>query len=176
MLRTLGGPNVLYINSFTKKLLPPLRVGYLVASDELMPSLLAAKRLGTLGNAWISEAIVAEFLERGYYDTHLMTMQRELDERYTLCLELLRERMPEGVRWTTPGGGPTLWLDVPKRISLDRLGASVRARGVSIESITGAFDGPAHLHGFRVSYAFLARETLDRALGLVAEAIREELS
>jgi DNA-binding transcriptional MocR family regulator len=29
------------------------------------------KRLSTLGNAWLSEAVVAEFLERGYYDTHL---------------------------------------------------------------------------------------------------------
>ena len=64
----------------------------------------AAKRLGTLGNAWISEAIVAEFLGRGYYDTHLATLQRELDDRYTRCLELLRERMPEGGR--RPGEGP----------------------------------------------------------------------
>jgi DNA-binding transcriptional MocR family regulator len=176
MLRTLGGPNVLYINSFTKKLLPSLRVGYLVASDDLMPSLLAAKRLGTLGNAWISEAIVAEFLGRGYYDTHLAAMQRELDERYARCLELLAERMPEGVRWTTPGGGPTLWLELPMKVSLDRLGERLRARGVNLESASGAFDGPAHLHGFRVSYAFLAPETLDRALELVADAIGKELS
>jgi 2-aminoadipate transaminase len=176
MLRTLGGPTVLYINSFTKKLLPSLRVGYLVASDDLMPSLLAAKRLGTLGNAWISEAIVAEFLGRGYYDTHLAALQRELDERYARCLELLAERMPDGVRWTTPGGGPTLWLEVPMKISLDRLGERLRGRGVHIEWASGAFDGSPHLHGFRVSYAFLAPETLDRALELVAEAIREELS
>ncbi|HTB75468.1 MAG TPA: PLP-dependent aminotransferase family protein [Polyangiaceae bacterium] len=174
MLRTLGGSNVLYINSFTKKLLPSLRVGYLVASDALMPSLLSAKRLGTLGNAWISEAIVAEFLGRGYYDTHLATVQRELDQRYTRCLELLRERMPDGVRWTTPGGGPTLWLEVPKNISLERLGARLQGCGVNIESVANAFDGPPHLHGFRISYAFLPPETLDRAIGLVSEALVAE--
>ncbi len=178
MLRTLGGSNVLYINSFTKKLLPSLRVGYLVAADALMPSLLSAKRLGTLGNAWISEAIVAEFLGRGYYDTHLATLQRELDQRYTRCLELLRERMPDGVRWTTPGGGPTLWLEVPKKISLERLRVRLQARGVNIESaadaFAGPFDGPPHLHGFRISYAFLPPDTLDRAIGLVSEALVAE--
>jgi DNA-binding transcriptional MocR family regulator len=84
--------------------------------------------------------------------------------------------MPEGVRWTTPGGGPTLWLEVPMKISLDRLGERLHTRGVNIESASSAFDGPPHLHGFRVSYAFLAPETLDRALSLVANAIREELS
>ncbi len=165
---------MLYINSFTKKLLPSLRVGYLVASDALMPSLLSAKRLGTLGNAWISEAIVAEFLGRGYYDTHLATLQRELDQRYTRCLELLRERMPDGVRWTTPGGGPTLWLEVPKNISLERLGARLQAHGVNIESAADAFDGRPHLHGFRISYAFLPPDTLDRAVGLVSEALVAE--
>jgi DNA-binding transcriptional MocR family regulator len=84
--------------------------------------------------------------------------------------------MPEGVRWTTPGGGPTFWLEVPMKVSLDRLGERLRARRVSIESTSGAFDGPSLLHGFRVRYAFLAPEALDRALELVAYAIREELS
>jgi 2-aminoadipate transaminase len=176
MLRTLGGSNVVYINSFTKKLLPSLRVGYLVATEELMPSLLSAKRLATLGNCWLSEAIVAEFLGRGYYDTHLSALQRELDDRYTRCLERLRACMPEGVRWTTPGGGPTLWLELPQQVDLPRLGALLRDRGVTIESTTNAFEGEPHLHGFRVSYAFLAPDTLERALGIVGEAIAAELS
>jgi DNA-binding transcriptional MocR family regulator len=62
------------------------------------------------------------------------------------------------------------------KVSLERLGERLRGRGVNIESATGAFDGRPHLHGFRVSYAFLAHATLERAVGLLAEAIREELS
>src|SRR5690606_4637352 len=62
MLRALGGNHVLYVNSFTKKLLPSLRIGFVAASRELVPSLVAAKRLSVLGNAWLTEAIVAEFL------------------------------------------------------------------------------------------------------------------
>ena len=76
MLRALGGKDVLYVNTFTKKLLPSLRVGFVAASPELVPTLVAMKRLSTLGNAWLTEAIVAEFLDRGYYDTHLAQLQR----------------------------------------------------------------------------------------------------
>src|SRR5262245_62040934 len=86
MLRMLGGKDVLYVNSFTKKLLPSLRVGFVAAAPALVPTLVAMKRLSTLGNAWLTEAIVAEFLDRGYYDTHLQSLQRALDARYAACL------------------------------------------------------------------------------------------
>jgi DNA-binding transcriptional MocR family regulator len=79
MLRMLGGKDVLYVNSFTKKLLPSLRVGFVAAAPQLVPTLVAMKRLSTLGNAWLTEAIVAEFLDRGYYDTHLQALQRAPD-------------------------------------------------------------------------------------------------
>jgi DNA-binding transcriptional MocR family regulator len=47
---------------------------------------------------------------------------------------------------------------------------------VSIESTTNAFEGEPHLHGFRVSYAFLPPETLERAVEIVGTAIAEERS
>ncbi|HZU85752.1 MAG TPA: PLP-dependent aminotransferase family protein [Polyangiaceae bacterium] len=171
-LRALGGPGVLYANSFTKKVLPSLRVGFLVADEALVPDLVAHKRLSTLGNNWLSEAILAEFLDRGYYDTHLAALQRELDARYASCLAALDELMPEGVRWTTPGGGPTLWLELPREIDLEALRQRLAARRVVIETAASQFAGEPHLHGFRVSYAFSPPDALRRGL----EALRDEIS
>lgn len=172
-LRALGGPNVLYCDSFTKKLLPSLRTGYLVAAPELVPSLIAAKRVATLGQASLIEAALAEFLERGYYDTHLQRMQTELEARYLHALEVLRALFSEpDVRFGTPGGGPTIWLELPRTIDLARLRADALAKKVAIEDASTHFIGPAHLHGFRVGYAFLAPEVLTRSLEIVAEAVR----
>lgn len=172
-LRALGGENVLYVNSFTKKLLPSLRVGFVVAPDELVPILVAQKRLSTLGSPWLPEAALAEFLDRGYYDSHLAALQAALDQRYRACLEVLRELMPEEVRWTTPGGGPTLWLDFPRGFPLPKLSAALLARSVFIEDSTPAFFGEPHLNGFRVSYAYLPEAELRRALEAVAEESRK---
>jgi DNA-binding transcriptional MocR family regulator len=171
-LRLLGGENVLYVNSFTKKLWPALRIGYLVARRDQVPALVATKRLGTLGCPPLLEEALAEFLGRGYYDAHLTRLQAELDRRYQACLEALRELMPEDVRWTTPGGGPTLWLDLPGKVSLPALAAALAARGVEIEDASSSFFGQPHLHGFRISYAFAPPEDLRRGL----EAIAGELA
>jgi DNA-binding transcriptional MocR family regulator len=172
MLRMLGGRDVLYVNSFTKKLLPSLRVGFVAASPALVPTLVAMKRLSTLGNAWLTEAIVAEFLERGYYDTHLASLQTALDARYAACLAALDDLMPDGVKWTHPGGGPTLWLELPRSVDLAPLEAHLARRGVHIASSSAAFVGAPNLHGFRIAYAYLHEDEMRRALTIVADALR----
>jgi DNA-binding transcriptional MocR family regulator len=175
MLRALGGKHVLYVNSFTKKLLPSLRVGFVAAHPSLVPTLVAMKRLATLGNAWLSEAIVAEFLARGYYDTHLATLQRALDARYAACLAALEELMPDGVRWTRPGGGPTLWLELPDPVRVDDIAADLAPRGVAVSSTSAALVGAPYLRGVRIAYAYLREDEMRRALGLLAQAIRDQL-
>jgi len=172
MLRMLGGKQVLYVNSFTKKLLPSLRIGFVAASPELVPTLVAMKRLSVLGNAWLTEAVVAEFLDRGYYDTHLQSLQRALDLRYAACLAALDELMPDGVRWTRPGGGPTLWLELPREVDLVALEAHLARRSVLISNASASFVGPAHLHGFRIAYAYLSETEMRGALTILADALK----
>ena len=173
MLRMLGGKDVLYVNSFTKKLLPSLRIGFIAASPAIVPTLVAMKRLSTLGNAWLTEAIVAEFLDRGYYATHLAQLQRELDQRYAACLEALDELMPEGVRWTRPGGGPTLWLEIPRSVPYAELEPYLAKRGIHVSNASAAYVGEAHLHGFRLAYAYLSQSEMRNALTIVADALRD---
>ena len=174
-LRLLGGANVLYMNSFTKKLWPALRIGYLVAPEALVPTLVAAKRLSTLGSPPLLEATLAEFLDRGYYDTHLDRLQAELDRRYQACLATLREVMPPEVRWTTPGGGPTLWLDVPRAVDLRQLRQALAARAIDIEDASVAFAEASPLHGFRVSYAHAPMDDVRRGLLAVAQELECQL-
>jgi GntR family transcriptional regulator/MocR family aminotransferase len=170
-LRALGGPRVLYVNSFTKKLLPSLRIGFVLADSAAVPALVAAKRTSVLGGNLLAEQALFEFLDRGYYDTHLAQLQRALDERYQACLAALRETMPSTARWTTPGGGPTLWLDLPRGTDLVRLRARMAARGIHIEPGETNFIGTPHLCGFRIGYARHPPAALARAIAALAEEI-----
>lgn len=171
-LRALGGSNVLYANSFTKKLWPSLRLGYLVANEQTRDTLVAAKRISTLGNAALPEATLCEFIERGYYDTHLKNLHSALDQRYQLCLHALWELLPEQVRFSQPGGGPTLWLELPRAVDLSQLQSQLSERGIVVESAARHFYGEPHLHGFRVSHAFFPPDVLRGALEILGGVLR----
>ncbi|MGZ6371229.1 MAG: aminotransferase-like domain-containing protein, partial [Bdellovibrionota bacterium] len=174
-LRSLGGERVLYANSFTKKLLPSLRLGYLLANDETLPSLMASKRVSTLACPTLMEMALFEFLDRGYYDSHLRALHRELDVRYLRALEVLREYLPAEVRFTTPGGGPLIWLEFPRGVSLPGLRERLAARRVQIEDPSGVFIGAPHLNGFRVGYAFLSPKDFERGIEILSQEIRKDL-
>jgi GntR family transcriptional regulator/MocR family aminotransferase len=174
-LRARGGEGVLYINTFTKKLLPALRLGYIVGNRHTTPALVASKAASCLGLSSIVEAALFEFLDRGYYDVHLKQLQPELDQRYRHCLRLLRELMPDGVRWTASGGGPSLWVEIPSQVDREQLRVRLEARGVTIRLSNEAFFGTPHLNGFRIGYALLPPEDMQRALEIVADALQDAL-
>ena len=73
------------------------------------------------------------------------------------------------------GGGPTLWLEIPRAIDLAALEPHLARRGVHVSNSSAAFIGPAapHLHGFRVAYAYLSEDEMRRALTIVGDALRE---
>jgi GntR family transcriptional regulator/MocR family aminotransferase len=175
-LRARGGDGVLYINAFTKKLLPALRLGYILGNPHTTPALVASKTASCLGLSSIVEAVLFEFLDRGYYDVHLKQLQHELDTRYQHCLQLLRQTMPEGVQWTTPGGGPSLWLEIPARVNRAQLRTRLERRGVMVHLSDEAFFGIPHLNGFRVGYALLSPAVMQRGIAILAEELQQALA
>ncbi len=175
-LRALGGDQVLYMNSFTKKLLPSLRIGYLVANDATIETLLMAKQLSTSGVPGLIEAALFEFLDRGYYDTHLKYIQEQLDIRYKSCIDLLRELMPEEIHWTSPGGGPVLWLEVPQKVNLKNLAETLKSQGILIQLSHNTFFGKPHSHGFKIGYAFLNQEEMEECLSITSKEIKKQLN
>lgn len=174
-LRAMGGSNVLYMNSFTKKVLPSLRIGYLAANDLTVETLLMAKKASTIGVPALIEAGLFEFLDRGYYDTHLKNTQEELDVRYEHCLGLLRQFMPAEVKWTSPGGGPVLWLELPVAVDLDVLKKRLEDVGVVVQLSDDAYFGRSIRHGFKIGYAFLTTNEMEEALDKTAQEIQRQM-
>lgn len=174
-LRSLGGEGVLYMNAFTKKTLPSLRVGFVACDEHTLPALVQAKKLAINGSPALLEEALCELIADGSYDAHLQKVQRELAARYLHCLAALRSLLPAQTRWTLPGGGPLLWLELPSQISVEAVIAELAQHGVLVNSQREAFAGAPHLHGFMIGYAFPDPDEMTRAIETLAAVMKRHL-
>jgi DNA-binding transcriptional MocR family regulator len=91
------------------------------------------------------------------------------------CLDVLRATMPDGVSWTTPGGGPSVWIEFPRQVDLRQLQACLAERNVLIDLSEDWFLDTPHLHGTRIGYGLLPSHALQRGIEILAEELERLL-
>ncbi len=121
---------VIYVNTFSKILMPGLRIGYLVASGPVYSRLLDCKNVLDLATSQPIQRGLQAYISVGRYQTHLRRACRVYRQRRDAALEALASHMPTGVRWLVPRGGLFLWLELPDPWSADDLFPVAAAEGV----------------------------------------------
>ena len=77
---------VLYVGTFSKVLLPALRLGYMVVPPDLIDAFLAARSIDGLHSPVIDQIVVAEFLAGGHFARHLRRMRALYAQRQDALL------------------------------------------------------------------------------------------
>lgn len=129
-LRALDG-QVTYVGSFSKKLIPALRVGFIVCPAELQRHLTPLKHAMDLGTSALLQYALAEFLERGYLRRHLLDAQRTYSARRDALAEALAG-LPADVSCELPRFGLALWIALPDSIDADAVFDAALRRGVLV--------------------------------------------
>lgn len=80
---------VIYVGSFSKTLLPMLRLGFLVAPASLAPALRTARRLSDWHGELPTQAALARFIDEGLLARHIRKATREYAARHALIAETL---------------------------------------------------------------------------------------
>ena len=70
-----SGQRVLYAGTFSKVLMPALRLGYLVVTPELCEAFVQAARVATMGPPVLEQAVVAAFMQKGHFARHIRRMR-----------------------------------------------------------------------------------------------------
>jgi GntR family transcriptional regulator / MocR family aminotransferase len=115
------GGHVIYISTFSKMLMPGLRVGFLVASGPVYEQLLARKRAEDLATSNLMQRALEAYITVGRYQAHLRRACQAYRRRRDTMLTALTHTMPPGTRWLTPQGGLFIWLQLPEGLSANEL-------------------------------------------------------
>ena len=104
---------VLYVGTFSKVVFPGLRVGWIAAPRPAVEILTSIQHAANLAGNTLAQVAAEQFCRRGELEAYLRRIHRVYRRRMRTMLEGLEEHLPEGLRWTRPVGGYTLWMTLP---------------------------------------------------------------
>lgn len=150
-LRTLDG-EVVYLGTYSKKLIPALRIGYLVCPRALRLAVAQLKQAMDLGTSALLQHALAEFLERGYLGPHLAMARTEYRRRRDALEAALHRHLPRAARWKRPVTGVGLWIPAPPGLDVERLFSEAQRAGVVVSPSHLYEVGGARRQGIRLTY------------------------
>jgi GntR family transcriptional regulator/MocR family aminotransferase len=107
------GERVLYAGSFSKTLYPALRLGYLVAPNDMTEAFLRASKLLGGGLPGLEQRVVAAFMEQGGFARHIRRMRALYGKRRHALTAALIRVFGEGVDVELESGGMHLLARFP---------------------------------------------------------------
>jgi DNA-binding transcriptional MocR family regulator len=170
-----GDDLVTYIGTFTKTLIPGLRVGYMVATAASYQAILKQKLLNDFHVSTVSQAIVSEYLASGRYRRHLNQLRRYHFQTRNAMLQALETHFPSEVSWTVPNGGLFLWVHLPNRVAIPALCQQAAAQGILIANGAAFFPAQKGYPALRLNYSH-AIEQIETGIAIVGELLHTHLS
>jgi DNA-binding transcriptional MocR family regulator len=165
-------PEVVHIGTYSKRLIPALRVGYLVCPRALADKVVALKTDQDLGTSGLLQHALAEFLSRGYMRAHMTKSVREYRARRDALEAALKASLPPEITWKHAPRGLFLWLPMPPGVSAEAVFEEARRLGVLV--IPGAMFRVSDREqpGLRVCFCRETPTRLAEGAKRLAEAIR----
>lgn len=168
--------HIVFIMSFSKTVIPGLRVGCVVADGPILSKLIEAKSLADRFTSPLIQRTLWRYLTSHHYRRDLETARDTYRRRRDAILRVLSEVMPVDITWSRPAAGFNLWLRLPDRISATEVFEEGLKEGVSC--IPGDLC-LAHVpppSGLRVSFADNHEDVTAEGIRRLARAITRLLS
>ncbi len=164
---------VLYLGSFSKVLVPGLRLGYVIAPKALFPKLLQAKQAADLHTPGFNQRIVHEVVRNGFLQHHLPTVRaRYQAQRDAMRVALERHLAPLGCRFNTPAGGMFFWVELPRGLDAMALLPQAVEAGVAYVPGSAFYCADAAAHTLRLSFVTVSAERIAAGIEKLAGVLR----
>lgn len=161
---------VIYVGSLSKSLAPGLRIGFVVASAELIAELRALRRLMLRHPSTFVQRAFALFLSLGHYDAQLRRLALAQRERCAAVLAALARHAPQCEAVPINGGG-SCWVRLPEGVSAAELAVRAAERGVLVEPGDVFFHSPGGRGHIRLGYQSIGKAAIEPGIRVLAETL-----
>jgi GntR family transcriptional regulator/MocR family aminotransferase len=164
-----AGRRVIYVGSFSKVLLPALRLGFMVPPSGLRAALEKAKYLTDLYSATVEQAALARFMAEGGFADHLQKMREAYRNRRDTVVRLLQRDFADVL--TLIPGSAGLHVTASGLVDMWPLVRAARQAGVWLYSLGDFTELQNSAHGLVFGYGAIPADRIEAGLGRLRELL-----
>jgi GntR family transcriptional regulator/MocR family aminotransferase len=172
-LQGLAPDRVVYIGTASKTVSPALRLGWLVAPNDLIGALEREKGFDDMGSALLEQLAFARFVDGGDFARYLRRVRPIYRRRRDATVAAVSELMPEA-RWQGATAGLHLHVLLPEGVDERALAIAAYDRGALIEDGAWHWANRAQAPpSIVLGYGAVTEPLIRRAVGIIAAALEE---
>jgi 2-aminoadipate transaminase len=166
---------VVYQSTVSKTIAPGLRIGWVVASEEIRRKLTIAKQAADLHTSSLDQRICHRYLTDFDSDAHVERIRCSYGERFKLMDAALRATMPDGFTWTHPQGGMFLWVTCPEGTDTGKLMLAALKQKVLFVPGRDFFPDASGQRYMRLNFSNATPNQITTGIGRLAEVCKAAL-
>ena len=168
---SLAPERTIHLCSFSKIFAPGLRLGWIVAAENILNKIYECKQSLDLCAPIFDQYLMVEFMNSGMLEENLPKSIELYLKKRDLMLSLLEKYMPKGVSWTHPEGGLFLFLTLPE--GMDTVALYEKALKAGVAYVAGSFfytDG-SHRNTLRLNFSFIETSRMEEGIQILASLL-----
>jgi GntR family transcriptional regulator / MocR family aminotransferase len=134
---------VLYIGTFSKTLVPGLRLGYLIIPDAVVDKVRAARRVIDRHPPTFAQGVLADFIGEGHYARHVRRVRALYAERQAILLDAAKTELDGLIDLTPDAAGLHLVGWLPQGVSDAAASDAALAHGIETLPLSRCMRGPS---------------------------------
>jgi len=162
---------VIYLGSFSKILVPGLRVAWMVAPAAVAQKVELCKQAADISSGVFDQRIVHGALAGGTIDRIAPGLRSHYQAKRTVMERALDAELRGRVKWTSPRGGFFLWIEVPGADDRELFDRAIKEKVSFVPGSAFFVDGGGHQFA-RLAFSGISHEQIEQGVTRLATAIK----